>query len=216
MDKTDSSRIAVPSTTSRPTTNAGSSEASTEADSGSANPSTSPPTKPGHSAASSPLDEQELPDQAEGEENQPVPYLKGFEIFVDQFGKACISTDARRNRRTYRVGSKDANKLIRRNARKEGTKIKRLDLAEINEALLDHAETDGKRCKVFYRIAPTKDGIEIDLGTEDHARVRISPGTVQIVFEESKTYFNRTVEMLPIRVSENAGNCRLLKKYLIK
>ena len=215
MTQIDPSQISAPGTNSHPSNKVVSSEASTEVDADSANPSTSPPTKPGHSAASSPLDEQELPDQAEGEDNHPVPYLKGFEIFVDQFGKACISTDARRNRRTYRVGSKDANKLIRRNARKEGTKVKRLDLAEINEALLDHAETDGKRYKVFYRIAPTEDGIEIDLGTEDHARVRISPGNVQIVFEESKTYFNRTVEMLPIRVSENAGNCKLLKKYLI-
>ncbi len=112
------------------------------------------------------------------------------------------------------MGSKKLAKIIRQNARKLGVKLKRGEIQEIFETLLDFGETDGRRSDVFYRVAPIENGIEIDLGDDSHTRVRIFPGKFEIVKEGSEALFLRPVEMLPLKVDGEKGDYKLLYKYL--
>jgi energy-coupling factor transporter ATP-binding protein EcfA2 len=217
MDKTDSSRTAVPGTNSHPPNKADSSEASTEAEIDSASPSIKSKEKPDKqvSRAETPHsgDESDATSPVV-EVAMPISYLKGYEVIVDQHGVVHVITGGRWNRQTHKVGSKQLTKIIRRNAREMGTTLKGGEIREIFEALLEFGETDGRRSDVFYRVAPIENGIEIDLGDESHSRVRILPGKVEIVREGSEALFHRPEEMLPIKVDSEKGDYKLFYKYL--
>jgi len=217
MVKPDSPRIVVPGTNSQPTKEAVSSEASTEAEIDSASPSIKSKEKPDKRSpqADAPHScDEGNSDSPVVEEAMPISYLKGFKVIVDQQGIAHVITGGSWNWRAHKVGSKKLAKIIRHNAREMGVKLKRGEIQEIFETLLEFGETDGRRSDVFYRVAPIKNGIEIDLGDESHARVRIVPGKAEIVREGSEALFHRPEEMLPIKVDSEKGDYQLFYKYL--
>jgi energy-coupling factor transporter ATP-binding protein EcfA2 len=217
MTQIDSSRIAVPGSSSHPPNKAGSSEASTEVDVDSVSPSIKSKEKPDKQSpkADAPHSGDESgSDSPTVEVAIPISQLKGYEVIVDQHGTVHVITGSRWNRRTYKVGSKQLAKIVRRNAREMGTSLKRGEIREIFGTLLEFGETDGRRTDVFYRVAPIVNGIEIDLGDESHARVRIVPGKVEIIKAGSEALFHRPEEMLPIKVDGEKGDYRLLYKYI--
>jgi len=40
---------------------------------------------------------------------------------------------------------------------------------------------------VWYRVAQSQNGIELDIGDKDHTRIRVTPGNVNIITEGSET-----------------------------
>ncbi len=217
MTQIDPSRIKVPGTNSHPPKKAVSSETTTNVVIDSASPSIKSKEKPDKQSPQAdtppPGDESDT-DSSAVEAAIPISYLKGYEVIVDQHGHVYVVTGSKRNRRTYRVGSKKLAKIIRQNARKKDIKLKRGEIQEIFETLLDFGETDGRRSDVFYRVAPIENGIEIDSGGECHSRFRIGPGEFEIVKEGSEALFHRPEGMFSIKVDGEKGDYKLLYKYL--
>ena len=149
-----------------------------------------------------------------GNAHVPAKNLDGYELILDQHNKACVTTISRWNRRTYRVGSPQLNKIIRRNAQNRGIDLRRTDVTEFNEMLRDQADSEAKVVEVYYRAAPIEGGVKIDLGDEEYTCVRITAGQVDIVSEGSNAYFHRTPLMRPLVMPSEAGNLKQLDKYV--
>ena len=144
----------------------------------------------------------------------PASILGRCLIFMGSDGHAYLGIVDQGNFRAYRIGSKPANRLIRQIAIEAGGRIKLSELKATNEELTEHAELSGIVCEVFYRVAPTEDGIELDVGDDRHTRIRIKPGKVEIITEGSETFFQRTQGMRPFVLPADRGDIGLLDKYL--
>lgn len=113
-----------------------------------------------------------------------------------------------------RIGSKQANNLIRAAALERGINLTDKDLKEINETITAQVEMAGLVDKVFYRVAPIEGGIEIDMGDDKNTRICITAGNVDIVTQGSKTLFHRTQVMAPFVMPAENGDVWRIKKYL--
>ena len=119
-------------------------------------------------------------------------------IVLGQTGNAyAVMTDAG-NPYALVVGSKQLNNLIRESANRHGYNLRQNDLRDINHFLQAHAETAGICRDVWYRVGLVKGGIEIDMGDEEHTRVRITAEGVKVIKEGSETLFFRTASTLPM------------------
>lgn len=107
------------------------------------------------------------------------------------------------------VGSKQLNKLIRE---AEPT-LSKYDIAEINEHLIATIEENAETKDVYYRVAPIKEGIEIDLNDKANTRVRVTAGRVEVLANGSETLFQRNSVSNPMVIPAPEGNLDLLKKY---
>lgn len=141
-----------------------------------------------------------------------LPYL--LDIVRSQDGKAHSIRYDKGNLYTLPVTSKQLDNIIRNEAREENKKVSRAAILNINDILQGHAEMAGEPRDVYYRVAPIKDGVEIDRGDAAHTRFRIRPGSVEIVTSGSETLFSRNVSMLPMAMPAAVGNLDLLDKYL--
>ena len=112
------------------------------------------------------------------------------------------------------IRSKKLNALITEHAQREGTVLRKAEIVEINDTLEAFAERYGEVVAVWLRVAPFENGIEIDIGDDQHTRVRITAGRVEIVSGGSDTIFCRTPNTKAMKTPAQAGNWRLLEKYL--
>ncbi len=144
----------------------------------------------------------------------PNNLAKNAGLFLGQNGRPYLQLNDTPNPVVVVVGSKKANNLIRQLGQREGVTLRKSDLNDINHILQAEAETAGKKGDVWYRVAPICNGVEIDLGDEQHTRVRIAEGKVDVVAKGSDTYFFRTQVSKPMVLPAAVGNLNLLKKYL--
>lgn len=152
--------------------------------------------------------------QNKGVDRFPHNLPKKLGLILAQNGATYAVIRENANPYVLSVGSRKLNNIIRSFGHDEGFTLRKSDINEINDHLKAQAETAGVFKNVWYRIAPILDGVEIDLGDETHARVRITADGVQLVTGGSETLFYRTAVSLPlVRPSEN-GDISLLKKYL--
>lgn len=86
---------------------------------------------------------------------------KGYSLL--RFGGNCVALP---------IGSKALNKHIREELHQAGITLRKGEEAEINCALQAFAEASVNCLPVWYRVAQLDDGIEIDLGDDQHTRVR--------------------------------------------
>jgi len=114
------------------------------------------------------------------------------------------------------VGSSALVALIRKHEQEKRGRLKKSVLEEIQEELAQDAEDAGHTYITWNRVAPIHGGIEIDLGDDSHARVRITPGKVEIVTSGSTTLFRRYKHSRQMVMPAGAGrgNLKLLKSYL--
>ena len=112
------------------------------------------------------------------------------------------------------IGSKALNNHIREELHQAGITLRKGEEAEINFALQAFAEASVNCLPVWYRVALTDDGIEIDLGDDKHTRVRITAGKVEIITSGSETLFYRPSTSRPMAMPADVGNLDLLDKYL--
>jgi hypothetical protein len=65
---------------------------------------------------------------------------------------------------------------------------------------------------VYFRCAPFKNGVELDIG--NGSRIRITPGNVATIDKGSKTLFHRTPTMRALPMPADVGDLKLLDKYI--
>lgn len=133
----------------------------------------------------------------------------------EKSGKAFAVMLDRKNPYAIPVGSRALNNIIRDLALADDVdKVTKHTLADINENLQAYAERSGKVASVWSRIAPIDGGIEIDLGNEQHTRVKIADAQVEIVTAGSETLFYRPLVSRAMVTPADQGDYRLLKKYV--
>ncbi len=137
------------------------------------------------------------------------------EFVIDQHGNAFVIGRDTGNPRLLRVGSSELNAHIRALFLPNGKTLSKKQMEEINEALSAKAELEGTRTHAWTRVAPLPDnGIEIDLGDESHTRICITAGNVGIVKSGSETLFIRSRASMPMTISAEGSNYKLLHKYI--
>lgn len=145
---------------------------------------------------------------------QPEDLPSGWKIILGEDGYAyCVRVD-KSNARALRVGSRAMDNVPRTEAAARQHLLRKPELEEVNDRIRAYAEHLHDRQPVWYRVAPIANGIEIDLCDEANTRVRITPGTVEVVAQGSETAFRRTPVSRPMVMPAKVGNLRLLAKYL--
>lgn len=137
-----------------------------------------------------------------------------LEVIRAQSGKAYSVRRDKRNPYVLSVSSRALNNVIREIAQNEGITLRQSAITEVNHFLQAKVDMTGFAVDVWYRVAPVAGGIEIDLGTEDHTRVRITAGKVEIIKEGSETLFWRTPSCQSMVMPSDLGDLNLLKKYV--
>ena len=136
------------------------------------------------------------------------------ELVLGKSGDAYIKINDKGNPYLLRVSSKKSDHFIRQIAKKRSIRLTARDLKEINETLKAYAETELQTVDVYLRVAPYQNGIEIDLGDDEHTRIRITPGKVEPVTYGSETLFYRSNATLPFVKPAKNGNLKKLNEYL--
>jgi energy-coupling factor transporter ATP-binding protein EcfA2 len=144
----------------------------------------------------------------------PASALSELSFFMGDDGNAYIKVADENNSSALRIGGKQADHLLLRLAHRSGMRLKRNDVRDINDELTAHAELYGDNCDVWYRVAPFQNGIELDVGDKSQARIRVTPGNVEIITEGSETLFYRTPGMRPFVMPDEQGDLKLLNKYV--
>ena len=144
----------------------------------------------------------------------PLSLGGGLDVILDQNANAFAVIRNEGNPYALLIGSRALNNIIRAAAAKEGTRLSRAELTEINEHLRAHAEMSGKVTWVWQRIAQIEDGVEIDLGDPLHRRVRINAGRVEIVESGSDTIFYRSEISRAMVIPAENGDICLLRQYV--
>jgi hypothetical protein len=139
-----------------------------------------------------------------------------YPLLINQLGYAYAVIKGQGNPYALRIGSKAFDALIYHNAHDVNRKIRKQEVAEISEYFTIKAELSGVTGQVWTRTAKIDDGIEIDLGDEDHIRIKITASNgVEIISEGSTTLFCRNAKSLPIvKPDLISSDLQLLKKYI--
>lgn len=144
----------------------------------------------------------------------PYNLTKKLDIVLAQNGSAYAIIRDAANPYVLALGSRKLNNIIRELGHEEGFTLRKSDINEIVDHLRAYAETTGIFKNVWYRVAPIVGGVEIDLGDETHARIRITASGVQLITEGSELLFYRTPVSLPLAKPSANGDINLVKKYL--
>ena len=120
-------------------------------------------------------------------EKFPQNLPRELSLILGQNGIAYSAMEDAGNPYVLPVGCRRLNNLIREVGSREGLTLRKADIADINHFLQAHAETTGISKNVWHRVAPVQEGIEIDLGDENHTRARITAGNVEIVKRGSES-----------------------------
>lgn len=150
------------------------------------------------------------------EKSEPLPYnlLNRISLIRTPSGKPYAVISEYGNRLALAIRSKKLNAVLSELARRSGNNLQKADLTELNDALEAYAEQYGEVVDVWLRAAPIEGGVEIDLGDERRTGVCITAGKVEIVPSGSDTVFYRTANTQMMVMPAEAGNWKLLKKYL--
>jgi len=140
--------------------------------------------------------------------------LGDFTMILDERDRPHVVLGRKFNAQAFQIGTRESNSFIRRMARKNNIFLKRSDLANINDWLIDHAEAEGVRAPVYLRVAPIQGGVLFDLGGDDFTRVKMTGNGVEILEQGADVPFSRSPTMLPMTISDQPGDYRLIEKYL--
>ena len=141
-------------------------------------------------------------------------HIGEYTVVLGNLSEAYISINDKGNPYLVRVGSKTGNHFLRKIAQKRNVRLTARDLKETNETLKAYAEMELEPVDIYLRIAPYKNGVEIDHGDDEHTRTRITPGKIKTVRHGSETLFYRTNVTLPFVTPAKKGNLNKLRKYL--
>lgn len=146
----------------------------------------------------------------------PLPYnlQREFNLIRTPSGKAYAVIRENGYPLALAIRSKKLNAILSELARRNGNKLPKGALAELNDALEAYAEQYGEVTDAWLRIAQKIGSIEIDLGDDSHTRISISAGEVAFIAPTTDTVFYRTATTKAMVMPAEIGNFRLLEKYL--
>ena len=103
---------------------------------------------------------------------------------------------------------------LQQRAYEGGRLIRPQELREMLDVAKTIARVAAPVRKVWHRVAEIEQGAVIDLGTDDHTRVRVTAGNVEIGQGESSTLFHRPDSMRAMFVPADHGDSRLLDPFV--
>jgi hypothetical protein len=167
--------------------------------------------------ASSSTDELSFPiTKSSDEANQFTPNLpQGLKIPLpivlgnDNQAYAVIVEDG--NKSVIRINSKKFETIVYSYANKQGIRLTSYDVKTTCEQLTATAELKASVTPIWSRVAPSKNGIEIDAG---NYRIVVTAGNVEVDHVGSNNLFYKNPVSLPMVRPVSAGNIGLLKKYM--
>ena len=103
---------------------------------------------------------------------------------------------------------------LQQRAYEGGRLIRPQDLREMLDVAKTVARVAAPVMTVAHRVAESERGAVIDLGTDDHARMVVTPGRAEVVHGESSTLFHRPDSMRAMFVPADDGDVGLLDSFL--
>ena len=137
-----------------------------------------------------------------------------LEPFLADDGAVYVSCTDKGNSYVVGVRSPQGQAIIIQFAAEHGVTLSKPERLEITEKLETYAVLQKTIKPIWYRVAPYGKGVEIDAGDEQHTRIRITPGAVDIIVAGSATLFVRSPVMKSIVLPAEHGDFELLRKYL--
>ncbi len=143
----------------------------------------------------------------------PANLEKFFKLIVSQNGVAFAIFSIHGNYYALKIRGKRLNAIIQDYS---GKRIKKLDLADINDYLTAKAEASGLIVNVYSRVAPTEDGagIEIDVADAANTRIKVTANGIEIIIDGSTIPFFKNPFAKPMVMPAEKGDLKLLKKYV--
>jgi hypothetical protein len=152
-------------------------------------------------------------EQASADRRPPHPLLQDVECVLANDGAAYALVAEDGINIPLRAGGKPLQQFLRERSRKLSDSLpKRSEMAELDYLVQAVAETQRKRVDVWYRVAPSGDGVEIDLGDATHERVLVTSEGVDIV-RNTGTLFHRTSNMKSLTRPGAEGDLERLYRY---
>jgi hypothetical protein len=141
--------------------------------------------------------------------------LNSFNMGVADDGRSYVFLKEENNSIAHPLNGAWLKRWIRQRARRHGEIITSDDMKDILDNIEGHAAISDERIKVHLRVGRSDEGYpEMDLGTEDQARVRFKDGNAELILEGSSTLFSRPDTMLPLPVPSEQGDWRALLPFL--
>jgi hypothetical protein len=137
-----------------------------------------------------------------------------LEPFLVEDGSVYVSCTDRANSYAVGVRSPQCQAIIIQFAAEHGVTLSKPERLELTEKLETYAVLQKTIKPIWYRVAPYGKGVEIDVGDEQHTRVRITPGTVELIVAGSDTLFVRSPVTKSIVLPADHGDFNLLRKYV--
>jgi hypothetical protein len=177
-------------------------------------------------------------DQVEGKPQKPaaytVPYyltaghnkldkisslLNAIHIYKDQYSRACFRIiGVHQNAQVFLVGSENGRHALFKFLLDFKHIPNSEDIKFLFSRMQSYAEHFGDDIHVFYRIAPSEGGVEIDTGRSDLVRIKISAGHWSVLQHGSAGKFLRFNGMQELPLPADGASCaddiNLLKRYL--
>lgn len=133
---------------------------------------------------------------------------------VDPVGDPIAVIEGEGNPTTYHISTKSFKKIIIHEGKSYGFIHSSREIAEIQQALSDEAEASDNDFDVCLRVAAIDGGVELDVGDREQTRIRLTPGSVEVIKTGSDVLFYRPSAMLPFVMPAEKGNLGSLFKYL--
>ena len=148
----------------------------------------------------------ELHEALLGGEGSGLIYSQHSETYmlISQEGNPCVIP----------IPSQQFTHIIRADVALKGVDIRAADISSLADTLQGKAEMRGTVTEVWQRIAPFKDGIEIDVGDAKNTRIRVTASGVDTVTSGSDILFCRNTIAKEMVLPAEEGDLKLLEKYV--
>jgi hypothetical protein len=141
--------------------------------------------------------------------------LSSFNMGVASDGRSYVYLKVENNSIAHSLNGAWLKRWIRQKARRHSEIITSDDMKDILDNLEGHAAISDDRIQIHLRVGRSDEGYpELDLGTEDRARVLFKDGKAELILEGSRTLFSRPDTMLPLPVPSEEGDWRALLPFL--
>jgi len=137
-----------------------------------------------------------------------------IQLGIDQLSNPVAVIREKGNPETYHIKARNFRKVIIKEGQSVSITHTSREIEAIQEALCDAAEASDNGFHVCLRVAAIDGGVEIDAGTKDQTRFRITAGKVEVISEGSDVLFYRPSAMLPFVKPAETSDLDLLFKYL--
>jgi hypothetical protein len=137
-----------------------------------------------------------------------------YTFFHNDLGEAFVKIQTKTHAKLFQVNSQEFNEHLRMvNFRKTGKGLSNTVLDMVVTTLVAIAKFDGDKITTYQRIAQINDTIFLDLCNDKREVIEITKFGWKLTYN-SRVFFTRTSEMMPLSIPERGGNIEDLLKYI--